>query len=153
MKKNLPPYERELTSFPPHSSESLCSVDGTCTTPHASVGTEMFQGKRFFIFYFFSKKFQSPPPPTAPPWRWGDWNATEPPANACDRIKFISWNFTSKLFSRNQEQGACSMSIQPTSGWSRCIRWHPRRGQRYGSRQHSYLVRKHLGSKLKSNLS
>jgi hypothetical protein len=46
MKKYLPPYERELTSFPPRSSESLCSVDGTCTTPHASTGTEMFQGKK-----------------------------------------------------------------------------------------------------------
>jgi hypothetical protein len=46
MKKYLPPYEQELTSFPQHSSESLCSVDGTCMTPHASTGTEMFQGKK-----------------------------------------------------------------------------------------------------------
>jgi hypothetical protein len=45
MKKYLLPYERELTSFPPCSSESLCSVDGTCTMPHASVGTEMLQAK------------------------------------------------------------------------------------------------------------
>jgi hypothetical protein len=45
MKKYLPPCERELTSFPPRLSKSLCSVDGTCTTPHASTGTEMFQGK------------------------------------------------------------------------------------------------------------
>jgi hypothetical protein len=45
MKKYLPPCERELTSFLPRSSESLYSVDGTCTTPHGSVGTEMFQGK------------------------------------------------------------------------------------------------------------
>jgi hypothetical protein len=42
MKKYLPPYERELTSFPLHSSESLCSVDGTYMMPHASAGTEMF---------------------------------------------------------------------------------------------------------------
>jgi hypothetical protein len=39
-------------------------------------------------------------------------------ANAHDWTKFNNWNFTSKLFSRNQERGACSMSIQPTSGWS-----------------------------------
>jgi hypothetical protein len=45
MKKYLPPYERELTSFLPCSSESLCSVDGTYTMPHASAGTEMFQAK------------------------------------------------------------------------------------------------------------
>jgi hypothetical protein len=57
MKKYLPSYEPELTSFPPCSSESLCSVDGTCTTPHASAGTEMFQGKKLSNF-FFSKKFQ-----------------------------------------------------------------------------------------------
>jgi hypothetical protein len=44
MKKYLPPYEREITSFPPHSSESLYSMGGTCTTPHASIGIEMFQG-------------------------------------------------------------------------------------------------------------
>jgi hypothetical protein len=121
MKKYLPPYERELTSFPPRSSESLCSMDGTCTMPHTSAGTKMFQG---IFFIFFSKKFNPPLPPTelscttAPPWGWGDWNVTEPPANARDRTKFINWNFTSKLFSRNQERGACSMSIQPTSGWS-----------------------------------
>jgi hypothetical protein len=47
MKKYLPPYEQELTSFPPCPSESLCSVDGTCTMPHASAGTEMFQAKNF----------------------------------------------------------------------------------------------------------
>jgi hypothetical protein len=46
MKKYLPPFELEFTSFPPRSSESLCSVDGTCTMPHASVGTEMFQGRK-----------------------------------------------------------------------------------------------------------
>jgi hypothetical protein len=46
MKKYLPPYERELTSFPQHSSESLCSLDGTYMTPHASARTEMFQGKK-----------------------------------------------------------------------------------------------------------
>jgi hypothetical protein len=74
-------------------------------------------------------------------------------ANARDRTKFNNWNFTSKLFSRNQEWGACSMSIQPTSGSSRRVRRHSRRGRRYGSRQYSYLVCKHLGSKLKSNLS
>jgi hypothetical protein len=45
MKKYLPPCEREFTSFPPRSSKSLYSVDGTCTTSHASVGIEMFQGK------------------------------------------------------------------------------------------------------------
>jgi hypothetical protein len=49
--------------------------------------------------------------------------------------------------------GACSMSIQPISGWSCRVRRHPRRGRRYGSRQYSYLVCKYLGSKLKSNLS
>jgi hypothetical protein len=46
MKKYLPPCEREFTSFPPRSSESLCSVDGTYMTSHASVGIEMFQGKK-----------------------------------------------------------------------------------------------------------
>jgi hypothetical protein len=55
MKKYLPPYERELTSFPPRSSKSLCSVDGTYTTPHASARTEMFQGKKIKN----SKKIQS----------------------------------------------------------------------------------------------
>jgi hypothetical protein len=45
MKKYLPSCERELTSFPPHSSESLYSMDGTCMTSHASTRTEMFQGK------------------------------------------------------------------------------------------------------------
>jgi hypothetical protein len=145
---------------------SLCYVDGTCMTPHASTGIEMFQGKKIKItnnnknlFFVFSKKFNLPPPPTkpscttAPPWGRGDWNAIEPPANTRDRTKFINWNFTFKLFSRNQERGACSISIQPTSGWNHRIRQHPQRGRRYGSRQHSYLVRKHLGSKLKSNLS
>jgi hypothetical protein len=39
-------------------------VDGTCTTPHASVGTEMFQGKNIFLifnfnFNFFFETFQS----------------------------------------------------------------------------------------------
>jgi hypothetical protein len=52
MKKYLPPYERELTSFPQRSSESLCSVDGTCTTPHASAGAEMFQGKNKIKYKF-----------------------------------------------------------------------------------------------------
>jgi hypothetical protein len=124
MKKYLPPYKRELISIPPHSSESLYSVDGTCTTPHTSVGIEMFQGKKKKKF----KKNSIPPPPstepsctTAPPWGRGDWNAIEPPANARNRTKFINWNFTSKLFSRNQERGACSMSIQPTFGWNHCV--------------------------------
>jgi hypothetical protein len=52
MKKYLPPYERELTSFPPHSSKSLCSVDGICTMPHASTGTTMFQGKKIKKYKF-----------------------------------------------------------------------------------------------------
>jgi hypothetical protein len=51
MKKYLPPCERELTSFPLYSSESLCFVDGTYTMPHASAGIEMFPGKKI-------KKFQ-----------------------------------------------------------------------------------------------
>jgi hypothetical protein len=65
MKKYLPPCERELTFFPPPSSKSLYSLDGTCTTPHASAGTEMFQGTKinkfiyfyfyFILFYFFQK--------------------------------------------------------------------------------------------------
>jgi hypothetical protein len=50
MKKYLPPCEREFTSFPPRSSKYLCSVDGTCTTSHASIGIEMFQGKIKFKF-------------------------------------------------------------------------------------------------------
>jgi hypothetical protein len=112
-----------------------------------------------FKFFFFLKHFNSPASmdeplcTTARPWGRGDWNAIEPPTNARDRTKFINWNFTCKLFLRNQKRGACSMSIQPTSGWSCCVQQHPRRGRRYGSRQHSYLVRKHLCSKLKSNLS
>ena len=46
----------------------------------------------------------SPPPPiepscrTALPLEQGEWNATKPPANACDWIKFNNWKFTSKLF-------------------------------------------------------
>jgi hypothetical protein len=56
MKKYLPSRERELTSFQPRSSKSLCSVDGTYTTPHASVGTEMFQGIYLFIIIIFSLK-------------------------------------------------------------------------------------------------
>jgi hypothetical protein len=40
------------------------------------------------------------------------------PVNACDQTKFNNWNFTSKLFSRIQERGTCSMSIPPTSGRS-----------------------------------
>jgi hypothetical protein len=62
MKKYLPPYERELTSFPLRSSKSPCSVDGTCTTPHASAGTEMFQGNFLFFYFFifiFLETFQS----------------------------------------------------------------------------------------------
>jgi hypothetical protein len=119
----------------------------------------------FFIFIFifiFLKHFNSHAPmdepscTTAHLWGPGDWNGIEPPTNARDRTKFINWNFTCKLFLRNQKRGACSMSIQPISRWSRRVRQHPRRGRtrrRYGSRQHSYLVRKHLCSKLKSNLS
>jgi hypothetical protein len=52
MKKYLPPCEREFTSFPPRSSKSLCSVDGTCTMSHASAGIEMFQGKIKIKFEF-----------------------------------------------------------------------------------------------------
>jgi hypothetical protein len=117
IKKYLPPCERELTSFPPRSSKTLSSVDGTCTMPHASTGIEMFQGKKKI-----QKNFNPPLPPTeplctmAPSWGRGDWNATELPANARNRTKFINWNFTSKLFLRNQEWGAYSMSIQPTFG-------------------------------------
>jgi hypothetical protein len=59
MKKYLPPCEREFTSFPPRLSESLCSVDGTCTTSHASAGIETFQEKKekekVFSFSFFKK--------------------------------------------------------------------------------------------------
>jgi hypothetical protein len=69
MKKYLLPCERAITSFLPRSSESLYSMDGTCTTPHALAGIEMFQGN-FFIFYFLFlfifKKFQknfNPPLP------------------------------------------------------------------------------------------
>jgi hypothetical protein len=155
--------ERELTSLPPHLHNSPCSRQSTCMRPQSSTKASKFKQ----IHKICAKKNQSgplphlnPPPPstepsytTAPPWGRGDWNATEAPANARDQIKFNNWNFTSKLFSRNQERGACSMLIQPTSEWSRHVRWHPQRGRRYGSRQHSYLVRKHLGSKLKSNLS
>jgi hypothetical protein len=61
MKKYLPPCEQELTSFPPPPSESLCSVGGTCTTPHALAGTEMFQGIFIiYLFIYFSREtFQS----------------------------------------------------------------------------------------------
>jgi hypothetical protein len=67
MKKYLPPCERELTSFPPRLSESLYSMAGTCTTPQASAGTEMFQGKNInneikIKIKKNSKKFQSPLP-------------------------------------------------------------------------------------------
>jgi hypothetical protein len=37
---------------------SLYSVDGTCTMPHASAGTKMFQGKKIKIFVL-KKKIQS----------------------------------------------------------------------------------------------
>jgi hypothetical protein len=155
--------ERELTSLLPHSHNSPCSGQSTCTRPQSSAKASKFKQTHKICV----KKNQRGPlphlnPPPSPDGAVvhdgsfvgaGDWNATEPPANAHDRTKFNNWNFTSKLFSRNQEQGACSMSIQPTSGWSCHVRWHTRRGRRYGSRQHSYLVRKHLGSKLKSNLS
>jgi hypothetical protein len=131
----LPSYSREIRSGglaacqPNPPPDGAIMDDGYAAT---SVRLKFFEKEKekiiiIFIFIFFSKKFQSSPPPTkpscttAPPWGRGDWNATEPPTNARDRTKFINWNFTSKLFSRNQERGACSMSIQPTSGWSRRI--------------------------------
>jgi hypothetical protein len=46
MKKYLPPYDRELTSFLPCSSESLCSVDGTPTRcPMLQQGLKCFKQK------------------------------------------------------------------------------------------------------------
>jgi hypothetical protein len=35
---------------------------------------------------------------TAPPWGRGDWNATEPLANAHNRTKFINWNLVASYF-------------------------------------------------------
>jgi hypothetical protein len=43
--------------------------------------------KKDFLIFFPLKHFNPPAPTeepscmTAPPWGWGDWNATEPPAN------------------------------------------------------------------------
>jgi hypothetical protein len=156
--------ERELTSLQPHSHNSPYSGQSTCMRPQSSAKASKFKQTHKICATKNQRSpllhLNPPPPPTepscmtAPPWGRGDWNATKPAANASDQTKFNIWNFTSKLFSRNHAgAGACSMSIQPTSRWSRCVRRHPRRGQRYGLRQHSYLVRKHLGSKLKSNLS
>jgi hypothetical protein len=66
MKKYLPPYERELTSFPQRSSESLCSMDGTCTTPHALARTEMFQGKKKKIWLVALLRSNPPAPMEEP---------------------------------------------------------------------------------------
>jgi hypothetical protein len=155
MKKYLPPCERELTSFPPCSSESLDSMDGTCTIPHASAGTEMFQGY-FILFYFIQKKF-NPPLPRRLLCGGGGIGTRQSlqPTHVIElnsSIGILLPSYSREIRSRGRG-GGCSMSIQPTSGWSCRVRRHPRRGRGYGLWQHSYLVRKHLGSKLKSNLS